>query len=210
MYFLSVVCIVQHSGCSSTRTSDTARTGVEQLLISTAVDQTLDHLPLPPVEGRKVFLDTQYLEAIDKGYLIGTLRQRLLLAGAKLQSTKEDSEITIEICSGGLGTDNSSSYVGMPSITMPMPLPISTPEIRLYERTNHYGTAKISMTAYYTETGELIYDSGRALARSDDSRWAIMGMGPFTQGSMHQELKQRHRRFPQARERHREDATIYR
>ncbi len=198
------------AGCSSTRTSDTARTGIEQLLISTAVDQTLDHLPLPPVEGRKVFLDTQFLDAVDKGYLVGTLRQRLLLAGAKLTDAKEGSEITIEVCSGGLGTDNTSAYVGVPAITLPMPLPVSTPEIRLFERTNHYGTAKICMTAYYTETGELIYDSGRALARSDDSRWAVMGIGPFTQGTMQQELKQRHRRFPQARERNRDDATVYR
>lgn len=187
-------------GCTTTRTSDTARTGIEQLLISTAVDQSLDHLPLPPVSGKKVFVDTQFLDAVDKGYLIGTLRQRLLVAGARLTDQKEGSEITIEICSGGLGTDNASAYMGVPGITLPMPMPISTPEIRVYERSQQYGTAKISMTAYWTDTGELVHDSGRALARADDSRWSIMGIGPFSHGKMKDELSQRHRRHTSVRE----------
>ena len=88
------------AGCTTTRTSDTARTGMEQLLISNAVDQTMDKTRMPPLDGRTVFVEEKYLDSVDKGYIVGTLRQKLLASGAKLVDKKEDSEITLEICFG--------------------------------------------------------------------------------------------------------------
>ena len=175
------------TGCTSTRTTDTARTGLEQLLISNAIDQTLDKTPLPPVKGRKVFLEDKYLDSIDKGYLVGSLRQRLLGAGALLVDAKENSEVTLEVCSGGVGTDNTESFIGVPGLTVPG-LPIELPEVRMYEKKSQFGTAKISVVAYATESGQMLYDSGRTLARADDSRWSIMGVGPFESGTVRSEV----------------------
>ncbi len=176
-------------GCTTTRTSDTSRTGMEQLLLSNAVDQTLDNTPLPPVSGRKVFLDTQFLDSVDKGYIVGSLRQRLLNSGALLSDKKEDSEITLEICSGGVGTDNINSFIGIPGMAMPGPLPIQIPEVRMFEKVSQFGTAKISLVAYTTANGQLLFDSGKSLARSDDNRWSVFGVGPFQSGSVRQDLQ---------------------
>jgi hypothetical protein len=175
-------------GCTSTRTTDTARTGMEQLLISNAIDQTLQKATLPPLSGRTVFLDGQYLDSVDKGYIMGTMRQKLLNDGAKLVDKKEDSEITIEVCSGGVGTDNVDSFVGMPGMAMPGPLPLEIPEVRLYEKTSQFGTAKLALFAYATKSGQKIYDSGTALARANDSRWSVLGIGPFQSGSVRDEV----------------------
>jgi hypothetical protein len=176
-------------GCTTTRVSDTSRTGLEQLLISKAVDQMLDGTPLPPVSGRKVFLDTQYLDSVDKGYVIGSLRRRLLNNGAMLTDKKEDSELTLEVCSGGIGTDNVNSFVGIPGMAMPGPLPIQIPEVRMFEKASQFGTAKISLVAYSTANGQLVFDSGSGLARSDDNRWSLMGVGPFQTGSVRDDLR---------------------
>ena len=46
------------------------RTGVEQLLISSAVDQSLDHIDLSPLREKQVFLETKYLDCVDKNYII--------------------------------------------------------------------------------------------------------------------------------------------
>ncbi len=97
------------TGCTTTRTTDTARTGMEQLLISNAVDQTLNKIALPPVTGRKVFVEDKYLEAVDKGYIVGSLRQRLMSSGAQIVDAKDGSDMTIEVFSGGVGTDNVES-----------------------------------------------------------------------------------------------------
>lgn len=188
----AIACLLLASGgCTSNRTSDTARTGLEQILISNAVDQALDRLELPPVENRKVFLETQFLEAaVDKGYLIGSLRRRLLTNGAILIEKKEDSELTIEVCSGCVGTDTTSSFFGLPGMAVPGPMPIQVPEVRFYERGAQYGTAKISLVTYATQTGQLLHDSGLTIARSDDSRWSMLGAGPFYSGSVRKELQQ--------------------
>lgn len=175
------------SGCTTTRTSDTSRTAMEQLLISNAVDQTLGKTTLPPVDGRTVFIEEKYLDSVDKGYVVGRLRQKLLNEGALLVDKKEDSEITVELCSGGIGTDNVSSFVGMPGLAVPG-VPVELPEIRLYEKASQFGTAKIGVVAYATGNGQLIYNGGAPLARADDSRWSLFGIGPFQQGTVRNEV----------------------
>lgn len=174
--------------CASIRTSDTSRTGLEQLLISDAVDKTLARTELPPVDGRKVFVDTQFLDCVDKGYIIGTIRQRLLNGGAMLVDKKEDSQLTIEVCSGGVGTDNSNSFFGLPGLALPGPMPINLPEVRFYDKSRQAGTAKISVVAYDTASGSLVFDAGNSMAISEDNRWSLLGMGPFMEGDVRRQM----------------------
>lgn len=182
-------CVGLATGCTKTRTSNTSRTGIEQLLLSNAVDQSLDRMVLPPLDGRKVFLDPQYLDSVDKGYIVGSLRQRLLNSGALLTDKKEDSEVTIEVCTGAVGTDDVDSYVGMPGIALPGPMPVELPEVRLFQKRSQFGTAKLNLVAYSTADGRLIFDSGPSLARSDDSNWSVLGIGPVQTGSVRDEVR---------------------
>lgn len=176
------------TGCTTSRTTHTARTGLEQLLVSDAVDRSLDQTPLPPLSGRKVYVEEKYLDAVDKNYVIGALRQRVLQQGGHLTDNKEDSEITIEVCAGAVGTDSTESYLGVPGLTVPG-LPVELPEVRFFERSSQYGTAKLNLVAYATATGELLHDAGQSLARSDESRWAVLGLGPIQTGSVPKQLK---------------------
>jgi hypothetical protein len=84
----------------------------------------------------------------------------------------------------------------MPAVAMPGPLPIQLPEVRLYERTSQYGTAKIALVAYQTSTGRMLFDSGRHLARGDDSRWSVMGIGPFQTGTVRREVSEATNTYP--------------
>lgn len=188
LILVSLISISFSVGCATTRTTNTARTGVEQLLISGAVDQTLSKAEWPVVNGRKVFIEEKYLDSVDKGYIVAKSRQRLLSQGALLVDKKEDSEVTVELSSGGVGTDSTASFVGMPGLTVPG-LPIELPEVRLFERSSQFGTAKIGVVSYDTASGKLIHDGGTPLARSDDSRWSVLGVGPVQRGSVRRELR---------------------
>ena len=186
-YIILSAIVIVSVGCTTSRTTDTARTGLEQLLISNAIDQTLDKTGLPPVDGRSVFIEEKYLDSVDKGYIVAKTRQKLLRQGALLVDKKEDSEITVELSSGGVGTDNVNSYIGSPGLTVPG-LPVELPEVRLYEKNSQFGTAKIGVVAYATGNGRLIYDGGTPLARANDSKWSLLGIGPFEQGTVRSEV----------------------
>src|SRR5690606_32524555 len=69
-------------GCGTTRMSDTSRTGTEQLLLSNAIDRSINNIDFTVLAGREVYLDPQFLKGIvDENYVISSLRQSLLAHG---------------------------------------------------------------------------------------------------------------------------------
>src|SRR3954466_4354731 len=78
-------------GCTTIKRSDTARTGLEQLLISSAVDHALNRIDWSPIRGAPVFVETKYLDCVDKNYIILSIHQRLLANGCTLVEKAEDS-----------------------------------------------------------------------------------------------------------------------
>ena len=178
-------------GCATARTTDTARTGIEQLLISNAVDRALDKFDFSMLRGHSVFIDDKYIDCVDKGYLLASIRERVLCHGASIAPKIDAAEVALEIRSGGMGTDNAEVFVGTPKLSVPGLMPLELPEVKLWNRTSHLGTAKIGILAYDAKTGVIIQQGGHALARSDDTKWYLLGVGPFQQGSVKTEVEQR-------------------
>lgn len=174
------------AGCSSTRTSNTARTATEQVLLSSAIDRSLSNVSFEPMRSRKVFIDEKYLDSVDKGYLVATLRHKALAAGATLASSADDAELVIEARSGGVGTDTEDTFVGIPEIGIPG-MPISIPELKLMQRSTQLGTAKIGLVAYDPKTGAAVGLGGQTTALTQNEDTYILGMGPFRNGEVKQE-----------------------
>ena len=187
---LSLLCIataaVYLSGCASTVTSNTARTAKEQMLLSNAVDQSLAKVDFTPLYSQNVFLEEKYLECVDKPYIIGSVRHRVMRAGGLIVDKAEDADIVMEVRSGGVGTDTSEAYLGTPEIALPGMLTV--PEIRVAERKSQYGYAKLGLVLYDAKTKKILGDGGVALAQSNDSNSFIMGVGPFQNGSLKRDV----------------------
>lgn len=175
------------SGCATSRKSDTARTGTEQLLISNAVDQALSKIDFRPLEGQSVFLDEKYLDGVDKNYLIASMRHRALRAGATLVTKPEEADMVVEMRSGGLGTDSTNQYVGVPAMTLPPFL--SVPEIRFFNRETQHGTAKIGLVAYDPKSKHILGQGAVTRAQAHDNNWYALGIGPFNQGAIKNEIQ---------------------
>ncbi len=175
-------------GCASMKESDTARTGLEQLLISNAVDQSLAKVDFRPVAGAKVFLKTDLLDCVDKNYVMLTTRSKLLANRCTLMDKAEDADIVMEIASGGVGTDRTEMVVGTPEI--PLGLMGSVPKVNFYERKKAMGTAKLAIIATDSKTKQPVINSGFALARSDHQHWSVMGSGPVLSGSVANQLRE--------------------
>jgi hypothetical protein len=176
------------SGCASVKESDTSRTGVEQLLISQAADQALDKIDLQPISGARVFVDTQYLDCVDKNYVIVSLHQRLMAVNCTLTDKADDAEVVLEIASGAVGTDRHEYFVGTPQIPLPPPSPISVPKMAVFNRIKAMGTAKFRVVAFDAKTRRSLINSDVALARSDYKHWNVVGASSIASGSVPNEL----------------------
>ncbi len=173
-------------GCTSSSTSNTARTAKEQLLLSNAVDQSLDKVDFTPLYGHKVFLDEKYLECVDKGYVVGSLRHRILRSGGMLAAAADDADVVMEVRSGGVGTDTSDAYLGTPEIVLPGMLTL--PEVRLAERRAQSAYSKLAIVTYDAKSRQVLGDGGMSLARSNDNNWFAFGLGPYQNGSLKGEV----------------------
>lgn len=174
-------------GCTTTKTSNTPRTSTEQLLISNAVDQALDKVDFRAFGGHAVYLEEKYVDCVDKNYLIGSIRHRLLAAGASLVPAADQADVVVEPRNGAVGTVSAESFVGVPEIALPGM--VTLPEVRFMTRTQQEGTAKIGLVAYDRRTGQVLGPGGQSLARSDDNNWYVAGVGPYRSGSLKSDLK---------------------
>ena len=182
------------AGCGTTRMSDTARTGTEQLLLSTAIDRAINQMDFKVLAGKEVFFDRQYLKgATDEGYIISTLRQHLLASGAILRENREDATYVVEARSGAVGTNRQEVLLGVPSVSVPniglTGVPSAIPEIPFAKTTDQRGVAKLSVYAYNQETGMAVWQSGAfPITTTAKDTW-VFGSGPFQQGTIYEGTK---------------------
>jgi len=128
------VIVLSFVGCASTKTSNTARTGTEKILISNAVGQALSKVDFSPFRGKKVFLEEKYLDCVDKNYVTASDRHRVIRQDATLAQKADEAEVVIELRSGSVGTDSSESFLGVPEITLPGMLTL--PEVKIVTKSS--------------------------------------------------------------------------
>jgi hypothetical protein len=163
---------------------------LEQLLISSAADGALNKVDFAPIARAKVFLETKYLDCVDKNYIVVAMHQRLLAHQCTLVDKPEDANVVVEVASGGVGTDRHELFVGIPEIPLPPPSPIAIPKLALFTRTKAMGTAKLSVVAYDAATKQAVINSGYSLARSDHQNWNVLGAGSVQGGTLTAEIAQ--------------------
>ena len=148
------------------------------------MDRALSNIRFSDFAGYKVFVDDKYLDgAVDKGYLVGSIRHRVLAAGGSLAAAADAADIVLEARSAGVGTDSQESFLGMPALGMPG-LPIELPEVKIASRDTQMGTAKIGLVCYDPKTGRALGMGGQANALTHNNDTYVFGIGPFRSGAV--------------------------
>jgi len=178
--------LVGLSACNSTRQSNTARTATEQLLIANSIDQSLDKVDFSPLAEAAVFVEEKYLDCVDKGYVVASIRHRLLRQGAAIAAKPEEADVILEVRAGAVGTDLSSSFMGVPEITLPGMLTL--PEVKMISKDAQKAAAKIGLVAYDAKTKRLLGEGGVSNSFSDETNTFVFGMGPWQDGTLRDEL----------------------
>ena len=154
------------------------------------------------LRDRKVFVDGTFLTTVRENsdslsfrqtpqpylFLLGELRAKLLLAGARLMERREEAEIIVEPRTGGISVDHQEFLLGLSSLTIPTEVvadvPFQTPELAILKSTKQYGFASVAFVAYWRDTGELVASSGPFVGRTSREDYWIFGMGPRTVGNI--------------------------
>jgi hypothetical protein len=185
---LALAVLASLPGCGTVKTSGTARTGTEQLLLTNAWDSALSKIDFRPLTGVPVYLDTTNATAIDQGWVVSSLRQALLTQGVLLRSKPEQAQWIVEARVGAYGTDAYNAMVGIPQTTIPQTftgVPAGTiPEFSLLKKSHQEGVAKLAIFAYDRASGQLVWSSGTVLATSSAKDLYVGGVGPIQGGTI--------------------------
>ncbi len=201
-FILTAILTVLLTGCGTTQ----QRTGTEQLLLSDAVDRSIDQFDLSALSGETVYLESEYI-APDKGasaagtsnyvnsnYIVSALRQKLITSGCLLRSKAEEADYVIEARVGALGTDALEVTYGIPAnnalstaatLISSVPAAPTIPEISIGKRNAAMSTSKVVLFAYHRESGTPVWQSGAAVAQSDAKDSWLFGAGPIQRGSIY-------------------------
>ena len=175
-------------GCGTVKTTGTARTGTEQLLLTNAWDSALAKVDFRPLTGVPVYLDATNVSAVDQGWVVSSLRQALLTQGVLLRPKPEQAQWIVEARVGAYGTDAYNVMVGIPQTTVPQTItgiPSGTiPEMSLLKKSHQEGVAKLALFAYDRASGQLVWTSGTSLATSSAKDLYVGGVGPIQGGTI--------------------------
>jgi hypothetical protein len=163
-------------GCTTERESNPDRTATEQLLISTAAERAASKLALQMPAGSKVFVDASNFEGVDAKYAIAAMRAHLLAHGNRLVDDKAKADDIVEIRAGALSMDQNALLIGIPKITLPIPLAgqLSTPEIALFKRDRRLGLAKFAAVGYSASDGRMVAMAGPEYGESYETHWLVL------------------------------------
>ena len=183
-------------GCASVRVTDPKRTATEQFLLAEAATLAVEKLSFEALRGRRIFVDTSHFASLDKEFVIGQLRAKMLIDGVAIAESRDQAEIVVEIRSRAVGIDRYGFLVGIPSFPIPTFTGVSagsavlTPEIAPIKSTRQYGYASIAYVAFWRDSGQVVISSGPFVGRTMREDWWILGFGPRTVGNIPTARKQ--------------------
>lgn len=188
---------VAAAGCAEVRVTNTPRTADEQFLQSAAINRAVADLSFVALRDKRVFVDSTYLydgnfPSSEQSYLLGELRNRLLIEGAAIADSRQEAEVILEVRSGAIGVNRSDFLLGFPGVNLPVgsveagavDVPVLLPEISIVKRRTQLGFASVSITAFFADTGELVASSGPFVGRTERVDYWFFGLGPRTTGNI--------------------------
>lgn len=187
-------------GCGTMwKTTAPTQTALDQILISTATDRAAS-LMTTDYQGQvvanldrslgKTYIDTQNFTSFNnfnsgdaknispanQQYALHAIRSRFLDAGVVLVDDPKAADTIIEIATGALSVDTTSSLVGLPAMALPIPLAgsVSIPEVPLYKKETNRGLAKFGISLRDAHTGKTKGKSFFTVGTAKVDSWEVL------------------------------------
>jgi hypothetical protein len=141
------------------------------LLMSTAVDRTMDRLEMPELKGEKVYIDFTNLKSYDVEYIKVALRTQTARQGASLVGSAGEATLVMEVASGAHAMEYKSNLIGLPQLPVPK-ADVPMPEMPLYKKIEQ--TAIMKLLVFVHRKGEFV-SSLLVHAKADRDECFLLG-----------------------------------
>ena len=177
-----ITCLAFLAGCTTTKTSTTARTAVEMALMSESAKRAIDELDDGAVGPyQRFFIDENYFVATDQEYMLSALRRALLNKGLHSVESEEDADIIVQPRIAAAAIDENKGMLGVPSV--PAALPgigaIELPELALYKKFKQQAVNKMGVFAINADDRSLAFDWGEGSGEAYYTRYTVLFLITF-------------------------------
>jgi len=163
------------------------RTGLEQILLSTAAERAATKLVANQHYALgKSYINSENFEGYDKAYAIHSIRRYLSDAGVALVDDIDQADTIIELAAGGLSIDNTYTMVGLPAMGVPVPFAgkLDIPEIALYKNDTNRSIAKFSVMFRDAKTGKSNHAALTAFGTAETTTWTVLVLFDFVKNNL--------------------------
>ena len=169
-------------GCTAPRITNTARSGVEQLLISRVVEECVDQMSFDDIAGHTVALDYSYFAPQgDKEYVQACLETKLLCSDITIVPA-DKAEYTIRLYCGALATDDTKFNIGTPELPVPVPqstIQIVIPELSVVKRITRTAVGRFSVVVLDNKTQKPAFIMREVSSRTVYNDWIVFFFIPY-------------------------------
>ena len=166
------------TGCTAPWVTNTARSGIEQYLLSIAIERMTEHAGLERYKGKKIFFDYSYLATqTDKEYVKGRLEMVVSKYNCLIVDKQEKADIMIQPLCGVLGTDHDTFLIGTPPLPIPVPycdINIVIPEIPIFKIYNRRAYGRMAFNVFDAKTRNCIDTIPYINSSSYYKNWVIL------------------------------------
>lgn len=148
------------SGCAATREAGKPlRTAIQQLLLSQALQRTLQTISLPIPGDAAIIVEAVGLTrdyAADQEYARQVIALHLAKRGFRLAQKEEEAMYRINVVLQTFGSEQGVAFLGMPPVQSVL-IPFSLPELALYKDSHEMGYVRWAFTISERVSGRVIY-----------------------------------------------------
>jgi hypothetical protein len=144
------------SACGVTRdASKSPRAATEQLLLSQAVERSLEDVSVPMLKDATVVMEVAGLTP-DQFYVRDAVAGHLARTqGVRIMGFRDQAKYVVRVMIQALGTELDQSFFGMPQVQGGL-IPIALPELPLYKFIREVGYVRYALNIYESVTGRLV------------------------------------------------------
>jgi len=151
--FFIIGLLLTHSSCTHTyQYTYTKKSGIEQLLVTKAVDEAIQKMTVD-MKGSRVFVDVACLMKDEQSYIKKAFEHWFLDAGVFIAEYPWNADYIVSVLVRVAGTDGDQIALGIPSVPVPLTISITTPALTVYSTMIQEGRVEMEVMIYSSKEG---------------------------------------------------------